>query len=86
MPLVRACGRMLARRLVRGYQRQAAATIEPAELRWHQSLACLRALTEVASWAHAGAAVTRAGHPWLVSGLAFARRLASLTGVPVRAR
>jgi aminoglycoside phosphotransferase (APT) family kinase protein len=85
-PLVRACGWMLARRLIRGYQRQAAATIEPAELSWHQALACLRALTEVASWAHTGTADTRAGHPWLVSGPAFARRLASLTGVPVRAR
>jgi hypothetical protein len=77
---------MLARRLVRGYQRQAAATIEPAELGWHQALACLRALSEVASWAHTGTADTRAGHPWLVSGPAFARRLASLTRVPVRAR
>jgi aminoglycoside phosphotransferase (APT) family kinase protein len=85
-PLIRACGRVLARRLVRGYQRQAAAAIEPAELSWHQALVCLRALTEVASWAHAGTADTRAGHPWLVSGPAFARRLASLTGVPVRAR
>jgi aminoglycoside phosphotransferase (APT) family kinase protein len=85
-PLVRAAGRVLARRLVRGYQRQAATAIEPAELSWHQALACLRALTEVASWARTGTAGTRAGHPWLVSGPAFARRLARLTGIPVRAR
>jgi len=85
-PLVRACGRVLAHRFVRGYQRQAAAAIDPAGLSWHQALVCLRALAEVASWAHAGTAGTRAGHPWLVSGPAFARRLARLTGVPVRAR
>jgi hypothetical protein len=29
---------------------------------------------------------TRAGHPWLIVGPAFAGRLAALTGAPVRAR
>jgi hypothetical protein len=47
---------------------------------------CLRALTDVASWVHEDVADTRAGHPWLVSGTAFARRLATMTGAPVRAR
>jgi len=47
---------------------------------------CLRALTDVAGWVYQDAADTRAGHPWLVSGSAFARRLATLTGAPVRAR
>jgi hypothetical protein len=41
---------------------------------------------EVAGWVHEGTDGTRAGHPWLISGAAFARRLTSLTGVPVRAR
>ena len=85
-PLVRVSGRLLARRFLRGYQRQAAATIEPGALRWHQAVVCLRTLTEVASWVHQGVVETRAGHPWLVSGPAFARRLANLTGAPVRAR
>jgi aminoglycoside phosphotransferase (APT) family kinase protein len=85
-PLVRAFGRVLARRFIRGYQHRTAATVEPGELRWHQAVVCLRALTEVASWVHQGAADERAGHPWLVSGPAFARRLATLTGAPVRAR
>ena len=85
-PLVRMFGRVLARRFVRGYQRQAGVTIEAAEVRWHQAVVCLRALTEVASWVHEGAAGARAGHPWLINGPAFARRLTSLTGVPVRAR
>jgi aminoglycoside phosphotransferase (APT) family kinase protein len=85
-PLVRMLGRLLARRFVRGYQRQTATTVEPAELRWHQAVVCLRALTEVASWVHQDVADIRAGHPWLVSGPAFARRLATLTGAPVRAR
>jgi len=39
-PLVRACGRVLARRFVRGYQRQAAAAIDPAGLSWHQAPNC----------------------------------------------
>ena len=85
-PLVRLFGRVLARRFVRGYQRQAGVTIEAAEVRWHQAVVCLRALTEVASWVHEGADGARAGHPWLINGPAFARRLTSLTGVPVRAR
>ena len=85
-PFVKLCGRVLARRFVRSYQRQTAAAIAPVELTWHQAVVCLRALVEVASWAHAGTVSSRGGHPWLVSGPAFARRLASLTGAPVRAR
>jgi aminoglycoside phosphotransferase (APT) family kinase protein len=85
-PLVRMAGRELARRFARGYQRQTATTIAPGELRWHQGAGCLRALVEVAGWVHEGAADKRAGHPWLASGPAFARRLATLTGIPVRAR
>ena len=85
-PLVRMFGRVLARRFVRGYQRQAGVTVGPGELRWHQAVVCLRALTEVASWVHERTDGARAGHPWLISGPAFARRLTSLTGVPVRVR
>ena len=85
-PLVRLLGRVLARRFVRDYQRQTAATFEPGEVRWHQAVVCLRALTEVASWVHLGMADTHAGHPWLVNGPVFARRLTRLTGAPVRAR
>jgi len=85
-PLVRILGRVLARRFIRDYQRQAAVTVGPGELRWHQAVVCLRALTEVASWVHLGVDETHAGHPWLVSGPAFARRLRSLTGVQVRGR
>ena len=77
---------MLARRFVHGYRRQTAVAFEPGEVRWHQAVICLRALTEVAGWVHTGADGTHAGHPWLVSGPAFARRLATLTGAPVRAR
>ena len=84
--LVRMTGVELARRFVRGYQHQAATTIQAGELRWYQAAHCLRALVEVASWVHLGVADTRAGHPWLVSGSAFAGRLATLTGIPVRAR
>jgi len=85
-PLVLVVGRLLARRFVRGYQQRSAVTIEPGELRWHQAVVCLRALVEVASWVHQGVADERAGHPWLLCGPAFARRLEALTGAPVRAR
>jgi len=85
-PLVLMAGGALARRFVRSYQRQTGTAIEPAELTWHQAAGCLRALVEVAGWVHQGVADTRAGHPWLISGPAFARRLTALTGVPVRAR
>ncbi len=85
-PLVRVFGRVLARRFVRGYQRQTGAIFGSGEVRWHQAVVCLRALVEVASWVHQGAAGARGGHPWLMTGPAFARRLATLTGAPVRAR
>jgi aminoglycoside phosphotransferase (APT) family kinase protein len=85
-PLVRRFGRVLAGRFVRGYRRQAAAAFEPGELTWHQAVACLRVLVEVAGWEHRGTAGAHAGHPWLVSGPALARRLAALTRTPVRAR
>jgi aminoglycoside phosphotransferase (APT) family kinase protein len=85
-PLVQVLGRELARRFVRSYQHQTATTIDSGELRWHQAVVCLRSLAEVASWVHQGVADTRAGHPWLMSGPAFARRLTALTGTSVRAR
>jgi aminoglycoside phosphotransferase (APT) family kinase protein len=83
-PLVRAAGRELARRFVRGYQRQTATTIGSGELRWYQAVVCLRALVEVASWVHQGVADTRVGHPWLMSEPAFAGRVATLTGVRIQ--
>jgi hypothetical protein len=58
--------------------------IGAGELAWHHGMICLRALAEVAGWAQQGALDGRAGHPWLVSGPAFARRLAALTGAGVR--
>jgi aminoglycoside phosphotransferase (APT) family kinase protein len=85
-PLVRMVGGELARRFIRSYQRQTATTVESGELRWHQAVGCLRALVEVAGWVHEGVADTRAGHPWLLTGPVFARRLATVTGAPVRAR
>ena len=83
-PLIRLAGRELARRFVRAYQRQTGTTIEPGALRWHQAVGCLRALVEAASWVHEGVADERVGHPWLLCGPAFAARLATMTGAPVR--
>lgn len=85
-PPVRALGRLLAGRFVRRYQRSAGVRIGGGELRYHQAVVCLRALTEVAGWVHQGTDADQAGHPWLVSGPAFAARLARLTGAPVRPR
>jgi aminoglycoside phosphotransferase (APT) family kinase protein len=85
-PIVHFFGTVLARRFVRDYQRRAAVTVGPAALRWHQALVCLRALVEVAAWVHQDEVDSRAGHPWLIAGPAFARRLTNLTGTPVRAR
>ncbi len=85
-PLVRRRGRALARRFGRGYQRRTATAVDSRELRWYQAVACLRALVEVAGWAHEGTAGAHAGHPWLASGPAFARRRTALTGIPVQPR
>jgi aminoglycoside phosphotransferase (APT) family kinase protein len=85
-PLVRQVGFRLARRFVGRYQWHAQVTIEPAELQWHQGVACLRALVEVAGWVHQELIDARVGHPWLVSGPAIARRLSALTHCQVSAQ
>jgi aminoglycoside phosphotransferase (APT) family kinase protein len=85
-PAVRAVGRLLAGRFMRRYQRAAGVRIGAGELRYHQAVVCLRALTEVAGWVYQGTAGERDGHPWLVCGPALARRLSRLTGTPVRPR
>jgi aminoglycoside phosphotransferase (APT) family kinase protein len=82
-PGVRTVGGMLARRFTRAYQRTAKASVTPRELAWHQAVHCLRALVEVASWVHDGTLSQHAGHPWLVTKPAFARRLAALTGARI---
>lgn len=83
-PLARLAGRHLARRFARSYQARAGVVVSGADVRWHQAVVCLRALTEAASWVADGTISVRAGHPWLVSGTAFAERLSAVTGVAVR--
>jgi aminoglycoside phosphotransferase (APT) family kinase protein len=83
-PAVRWAGAGLARRFIARYQQAAGIEIGAGDLAWHQGVACLRALAEVAGWACEGQLDGRAGHPWLVCGPAFARRLAALTGLDVR--
>ncbi len=85
-PLVRGAGRLLARRFLREYRTCCETPIDLAELRWHQSVVCLRALVEVASWASAGELDAKAGHPWSVCGPAFALRVSRFTEIPVRPR
>lgn len=85
-PPLRWIGRMLARRFVRRYQAHAGVIIGRDELRWHQAVVCVRMLVEVAGWAQDGSIAGRSGHPFLISGRAFAARLASVTGVRVRPR
>jgi aminoglycoside phosphotransferase (APT) family kinase protein len=82
-PVVRAAGRMLARRFIRRYQRHSGRTFDQASLRWHQAVVCLRALVEVAGW-KPDELESRAGHPWVLSGANFAARLSQLTGVTAR--
>jgi len=84
-PAVRLLGRRMASRFIRAYQHHSGAATRPQELQWHQALACLRALTDAAGWACDGQVCAHAGHPWLVSGPAFAARLTAATGVQVRA-
>jgi aminoglycoside phosphotransferase (APT) family kinase protein len=85
-PLVRWIGRRLARHFVRRYQAHAGTPIGAAELRWHQAVVCLRALADVASWAHGGELSHREGHPWLITGQEMAALLSEVTGTAVRPR
>jgi aminoglycoside phosphotransferase (APT) family kinase protein len=82
-PAARAAGWMLSRRFQRRYRDHSGVAIDPRSLRWHQAVIRLRALVEVAGW-DARERRQRSGHPWLVSGPAFASRLSGLTGVRVR--
>ena len=85
-PVVRAAGRALSRRFVRAYERASGGAVDRSSLAWHQGVVCLRALVEVAHWVAAGQVEERRGHPWLVSGPAFATRLSALTGTAVTYR
>jgi aminoglycoside phosphotransferase (APT) family kinase protein len=81
---VRWLGRRMAGRFVRSYRASTGVVIDRAELAWHQAVVCLRALVEVAGWTYSGEHDAHAGHPWLVSGPAFAARLTATTGVTVQ--
>jgi len=83
-PAVRWLGARLASRFVASYEQDAGVRVEPAELRWHQGVGCLRALVEAAGWARHGLTEARAGHPWLLCGPRFASRLTALTGSRIR--
>jgi aminoglycoside phosphotransferase (APT) family kinase protein len=83
-PAVRWAGAGLARRFIARYRQAASVEIGARDLAWYQGVVCLRALIEVAGWAWAGQLDGRTGHPWLVCGPAFARRLAALTSLDVR--
>ena len=85
-PVARGAGRLLARRFRRVYRREIGRDVDRTALRWHEGLVCLRVLVEVAHWVAADEVDAHAGHPWLRSGPAFARRLGRLTGVAVDAR
>jgi aminoglycoside phosphotransferase (APT) family kinase protein len=85
-PVVAAAGRALSRRFVRAYERATGDRVDSASLVWHQGVICVRALLEVAGWVAAGTIDGRGGHPWVISGDAFAARLRELTGVVVRPR
>jgi aminoglycoside phosphotransferase (APT) family kinase protein len=85
-PLLATAGRGLARRFARRYRHYSGVRIDPADVDRYQAVVALRALVEVAQWEYDGIVDDRAGHPWLVSGGAFAARLSSTTGVPVRLR
>jgi aminoglycoside phosphotransferase (APT) family kinase protein len=84
-PAVRGLGALLAHRFVSRYEQDAGVRVAPRELRWHQGVGCLRALVEAAGWAQQGLTEAHAGHPWLICGPAFARRLTELTGSRVLA-
>ncbi|QYG93873.1 phosphotransferase [Iamia sp. SCSIO 61187] len=81
-PLLRGAGRALSRRFLRSY-RAHGGTVDREALAWHGGVVCLRALTEVAGWSTLD---DRRGHPWVISGARFARRLGRLTGATVRSR
>jgi aminoglycoside phosphotransferase (APT) family kinase protein len=83
---VRWMGRRIADRFVRSYQRSTGVVIDPADLAWHQAVACLRALVQVSGWVHSGQQDAHPGHPWLATGPAFAARLTAATGGAVRSR
>lgn len=85
-PPLRGMGRALAGRFLRRYEVHASRAVDRDALRWHQAVVCLRALAEVAAWAHDGSIGERSGHPFLISGRALAGRLTAVTGVAVRPR
>jgi aminoglycoside phosphotransferase (APT) family kinase protein len=84
--VVTVIGAGLERRFISRYAMESGVMISRGDVRWHQGVVCLRALIEVAGWAQEGVLGARAGHPWLVLGPSFAKRLGALTGSAVELR
>lgn len=85
-PFIRGAGGHLARRFRRAYSTAAGREVHPRSLRWHEGLVCLRVLVDVAHWVAADELDAHRGHPWLISGPAFARCLDRLSGTAVKPR
>ncbi|MBV8960976.1 MAG: phosphotransferase [Actinobacteria bacterium] len=84
-PVLAGAGRALAHRFLARYRHHTGYAVDSSTLAWYQAVVCVRALAEAASWVHDDALGGRAGHPWLLSGTGFAKHLAAVTGVRVRA-
>lgn len=80
-PVIRAGGRWLSRRFIRQYAARAEHPLDTDALAWNHGLICLRALVQVSGWVAEGSLPDHRGHPWLVSGPAFASHLGALTGI-----
>jgi aminoglycoside phosphotransferase (APT) family kinase protein len=81
-PVIKRAGNALSRRFLRAYE-HLAEPVDRDDLAWYQAIVCLRARVEVAGWVAEGSLDQHRNHPWMVSGRAFASRLADCTGVRI---
>src|SRR5204863_1982524 len=86
--VVQTGARTASRAFLRRYRAHApgaASSLADDVIEWYTAVHCLRALVEVAQWAHTGVVDEHAGHPWLLMGPRMAVLVGSLAGHDVRA-
>ncbi len=84
-PMISVTGRVLARRLLRSYDRAADTPVDPAQMDWFTLIHALRMVTELNTWRAQDEVEQHSGHPFLSLEGPFIDQIISATGISVAA-
>jgi aminoglycoside phosphotransferase (APT) family kinase protein len=77
--IARSVGGRLAQRFLHTYQHLIGMPIDPERLAWGRTVHALRAMTEIATWAHQDRIDVHRGHPWVAMRTVLEDQLATVT-------